>query len=231
MDFDPGEFLSHFSIYLALKPTTINPRTTLNLLLRSNCQPEQYINMRTIFYTTLLLSLLNLTVATSSRQLKLFRRDICSSNGEIDCDTNCMPVGSVCCNDGSGTYCPSGDRCVPDGCCPIGEQCSGGGGTLTVNDLTGTDSFPTSTGNSVYKSTTPTFYSTTPTFESTTRTFQSYSATAQPTATNTVTRSTVASTPSTTPVTQASGAALGRASHSFELHLIAGIAAGFFMLG
>jgi hypothetical protein len=43
-----------------------------------------------------------------------------------------MPVGSVCCNDGSSTSCPSGDICIPGGCCPIGSNCTDGGGTKTI---------------------------------------------------------------------------------------------------
>jgi hypothetical protein len=36
---------------------------------------------------------------------------------------------------GSATYCEIGQRCVTDGCCPLGETCSGGGGTQTVGGL------------------------------------------------------------------------------------------------
>ncbi|KAF2188389.1 hypothetical protein K469DRAFT_95000 [Zopfia rhizophila CBS 207.26] len=54
-----------------------------------------------------------------------------------------MPLGSVCCDDGSSTYCPIGDYCDTNGCCPLGKFCNGPGGTMTFDTLTGTGSFPT----------------------------------------------------------------------------------------
>jgi len=75
----------------------------------------------------------------------LLRRDLCTENGQVDCYNDCMPPDGNCCDDGSGTYCPSGEYCVPNGCCPNGEECSGGGGTITYDDLTGTGQFPTGT--------------------------------------------------------------------------------------
>jgi len=66
-------------------------------------------------------------------------RDICSSNGMVDCEQSCMPAGSQCCDDGSSTYCPVGQYCIPNACCPIGETCTGGGGgTTTVGTIVGT---------------------------------------------------------------------------------------------
>jgi len=56
-----------------------------------------------------------------------------------------MPPDGVCCNDGSGSYCPFDEYCVPNGCCPNGEKCSGGGGTITFDDFTGTGALPTAT--------------------------------------------------------------------------------------
>jgi hypothetical protein len=44
-----------------------------------------------------------------------------------------MPIGSVCCDDGSSTFCSIDETCVLDGCCPIGETCMGDGGTQTIN--------------------------------------------------------------------------------------------------
>ncbi|KAI0632715.1 hypothetical protein C8Q77DRAFT_1158190 [Trametes polyzona] len=45
----------------------------------------------------------------------------------------CFPLdGSVCCDDGSGTFCPPRNVCIPNGCCPIGETCQGSGGTITI---------------------------------------------------------------------------------------------------
>jgi len=46
-----------------------------------------------------------------------------------------MPIGAVCCNDDSSTYCRAGNRCIENGCCEIGEVCSGGGGTITNFDI------------------------------------------------------------------------------------------------
>src|ERR1700742_827480 len=101
--------------------------------------------MRAFLLAYFSIALINPSLAFSERQSGLLRRDICSDNQMVDCDTNCMPVGSRCCNDGSGTYCPSGDVCIPGGCCPIGKKCSGPGATMTNNILTGTGSFPTDT--------------------------------------------------------------------------------------
>lgn len=74
----------------------------------------------------------------------LFRRqsDSCAADGLAVCESSCMPLDGVCCDDGSSTYCDSGNYCVPGGCCETGETCSGGGGTIT-NIISG----PTSTGD------------------------------------------------------------------------------------
>ena len=56
----------------------------------------------------------------------------CPSNYPEVCDDSCMPAGSVCCHDGNGDFCPAAEVCNSVGCCPIGETCSGGGGTETV---------------------------------------------------------------------------------------------------
>jgi hypothetical protein len=61
-------------------------------------------------------------------------RQTCGSEGEATCEQSCMPLDAVCCNDGSSTFCPFGDVCIPNGCCPVGETCSGGGGTVTFNN-------------------------------------------------------------------------------------------------
>ena len=65
--------------------------------------------------------------------LRLQRRDICTDNNREVCDDSCMAPGSVCCNEGTGTYCPADTYCTADGCCPDGEFCVGGGGTSTVD--------------------------------------------------------------------------------------------------
>ncbi|KAF8861554.1 hypothetical protein BDZ45DRAFT_671865 [Acephala macrosclerotiorum] len=65
----------------------------------------------------------------------LLARQSCSSSGEATCDQSCMPIDAVCCNDGSSTFCPNGESCVPGGCCSDGETCDGsGGGTLTLDN-------------------------------------------------------------------------------------------------
>jgi hypothetical protein len=126
------------------------------------------------------LSLVPLSLATAGPRGLIFRRDICTDNGEVDCESKCMPPGAVCCNDGSSTYCPAGNNCIPNGCCPKGSTCSGGGGGTITNDiLTGTGTFPVggkTTSAAVVvattKSTTPIFTqaATTPVTKSTTNT-------------------------------------------------------------
>jgi hypothetical protein len=78
----------------------------------------------------------------SKRHVGLFRRDICTNNNEVDCESSCMPAGSVCCNDGSSTYCNAGSLCIPNACCPVGSTCTGSGGTQTLTVLTATGANP-----------------------------------------------------------------------------------------
>jgi hypothetical protein len=96
------------------------------------------------FNILLSLSLATFSLASPDRLGGLIRRDVCTDNAEVDCEQSCMPAGSVCCNDGSSTYCDSGDTCIPGGCCPVGQECSGPGGTQTFF-LTGTGVLPTDT--------------------------------------------------------------------------------------
>jgi hypothetical protein len=100
------------------------------------------------------LSLLTLSFASPDRQGGLVRRDICTDNSEVDCEQSCMPAGSVCCNDGSSTYCDPGEVCIPGGCCPRGQECSGPGGTQTLI-LTGTGALPTGNTSPLTTYTTP----------------------------------------------------------------------------
>lgn len=81
--------------------------------------------------------------------------DICAENGQVGCYSTCIPPDAVCCGDGSGTYCPSGEYCVPNGCCPNGQECNGGGGTITETGAlsTTTNSGAFSTATSVASST------------------------------------------------------------------------------
>ena len=102
--------------------------------------------MHFFFFVTFVLSFLNFTAAAPDAGLRiLHRRDVCTQNGQVDCYSNCMPPKAVCCSDGSGTYCPSGEYCVPGGCCPNGKTCTGGGGTSTITTLTGTGPSHTAT--------------------------------------------------------------------------------------
>ncbi|KAK8053619.1 hypothetical protein PG996_012920 [Apiospora saccharicola] len=50
---------------------------------------------------------------------------------ETNCESGCMPIGSVCCKDGTNTYCPINSVCNPGGCCPIGKTCKGGSGVAS----------------------------------------------------------------------------------------------------
>ena len=85
--------------------------------------------------STALVSLITLSaplVHAFSTYTPLHRRDICTDNNREVCDDSCMAPGSVCCNEGTGTYCPADTYCTADGCCPTGEVCVGGGGTIDV---------------------------------------------------------------------------------------------------
>ena len=85
--------------------------------------------------STTLISLLTLSAPLAhafSTYTPLHRRDICTDNNREVCDDSCMAPGSVCCNEGTGTYCPADTYCTADGCCPTGEICVGGGGTIDV---------------------------------------------------------------------------------------------------
>lgn len=64
---------------------------------------------------------------------------VCSSLGESICDSYCMDIDGVCCNEGHGRYCYVGQVCVSGGgCCTPGVDC--------LTD-TGGGSMPTSTTN------------------------------------------------------------------------------------
>jgi len=67
----------------------------------------------------------------SKNGVLMLRQSGCGSDNV--CGDSCSPIGTNCCNsfDGSSTYCEAGNSCVTDGCCPSGETCSGGGGTIT----------------------------------------------------------------------------------------------------
>jgi len=74
----------------------------------------------------------------------------------VDCESSCMPAGSVCCNDGSSTFCNAGSVCIPNGCCPVGQTCAGTGGTTTFADLTtGGSTIPTAAPSVSVLATTP----------------------------------------------------------------------------
>ena len=128
-----------FRSKISLKPHYKSPRIASRVKRHSSIMRPRLI--------AFLLSL-NLSLVTSDSErlhAHLFSRsDICTENNSVDCDFSCMPLGSVCCKDGSGTFCPSGTVCDSDGCCPIGKRCTGPGGTMTYDVLTGTGSLPTS---------------------------------------------------------------------------------------
>lgn len=100
-------------------------------------QPNPTFKMRSL---PSLLPLLSLAAALSPKLTPLHRRDICTDNFREPCDDSCMAPGSVCCNEGTGTYCPAATYCTADGCCPEGEICIGGGGTSTVDVFFGASS-------------------------------------------------------------------------------------------
>ncbi|PVI00758.1 hypothetical protein DM02DRAFT_671756 [Periconia macrospinosa] len=86
------------------------------------------------------------TVHAASKLHPFQRRDTCPSNQEA-CDTKCMDVGAVCCNTGSGSFCPAGTYCDNGGCCEEGETCTGKGSTSTktINEDSTSNSGGTST--------------------------------------------------------------------------------------
>ena len=108
---------------------------------------------RTLFF---FLSLILICLASSERRAGIFRRDLCTDNHQVDCESSCMPAGSVCCNDGSSTFCNAGSVCIPNGCCPVGQTCAGTGGTTTFADLTtGGSTIPTAAPSVSVLATTP----------------------------------------------------------------------------
>ncbi|KAK0631249.1 hypothetical protein B0T14DRAFT_518 [Immersiella caudata] len=48
-------------------------------------------------------------------------------SSERSCGDSCIPSSASCCSASEGSFCPSGYRCQSDGCCEIGELCSGPG--------------------------------------------------------------------------------------------------------
>ncbi|KAA8645411.1 hypothetical protein EYZ11_012053 [Aspergillus tanneri] len=68
--------------------------------------------------------------------------------GYKTCHSGCIPINYTCCPVLQGG-CEPGTYCTDEGCCPIGETCSGGGGissgTLTgtyTNTITATNTIP-----------------------------------------------------------------------------------------
>jgi hypothetical protein len=190
--------------------------------------------VQTLFFS---LSLITLSLANHPREARIFRRDLCTSNGYFDCGISCMPVGATCC-DASGSYCRAGTVCDGDGCCPVGRVCTGPGGTSTHDViLTGTGAAPTGGTIATTKAavTTPNTFTVAPIGTATTartsvitntqaaNTFQAFS-----TATSSGTRTTTAGGPST-PITQLSGAS-GRNGRRSEAFAVAILAAGQFLL-
>jgi hypothetical protein len=90
-----------------------------------------------------LLSLTTLTLASRDSPVLILRRDACTDINYVDCDDSCMPAGYICCGDGDGGFCPGGSACFPQGCCPLGETCDGGGGTMTYDIFISGSAVPT----------------------------------------------------------------------------------------
>jgi hypothetical protein len=90
------------------------------------------------------LPLVSFSLASYDRQAGIFRRDLCTDNGDADCDYSCMPADAVCCHFGSGAFCEAGTVCNREGCCPVGQECIGSAGTMTYYvSLTGAGAAPT----------------------------------------------------------------------------------------
>ena len=194
-------------------------------------EPIYHPSIKMRFNLFLSLMLATLSLARPDRLGGLFRRDLCTDNDEVDCEQSCMPAGSVCCNDGSSTYCDPGTTCIPGGCCPVGQQCSGPGGTETFL-LTGTGALPTggavattagNGGQSNIFTVAPLDTSTNLAGGSTPKTSSTKSAAGGSTATHT------AVSGGSTAATQASGGAPGQ-SRGSELYAIVVIAVGQFLL-
>ncbi|KAI0382149.1 hypothetical protein F5Y04DRAFT_49887 [Hypomontagnella monticulosa] len=64
----------------------------------------------------------------SFAQTKLLNSFATCGTGYTKCESGCMPIGDVCCNDNTDEYCLDGYYCVPGACCPIGKVCSGSSG-------------------------------------------------------------------------------------------------------
>jgi len=200
--------------------------------------------MRSILFATLGFSILNFTIAAPDSGLRIFhKRDLCTENYQVDCYDNCMPPDGVCCDDGSGTYCPFGEYCVPNGCCPNGEHCSGGGGTITYDVLTGTGTLPTNTIPTGVATTAAATYTTpyyTPTAVQTTQTTVAQATNSGNQATTNLNfqtqQTTVTNRPATTTTSSSgqftsSGNALSALSHGLERYALLLIAGGQLLLG
>jgi len=205
-------------------PSRLSPK---QLYSRHKLKTKKMALRRSILAAVFVLSCANFVTASpealprglSRNLMGLLRRDLCTENGQVDCFNDCMPPDGNCCDDGSGTYCPSGEYCVPNGCCPNGDECSGGGGTVTYDDLTGTGSFPTGT---AAQSTTQTFVQTpTTTFGNAATTAKASQTGLANTATSTThvnaETSTKASTAAVVTVTQGSSSSSGAGSTSSSI--------------
>ena len=182
------------------------------------------------FNPTLLLSLslISLSLASYDQQAGIFRRDLCTENGQTDCDDNCMPVGAVCCHEWQRRLCcDAGLVCNANGCCPPGEECIGGG-TMTYDiSLTGTGALPTGGPAATAGNTYTVAALDTSTTSAAGSTVQAHST---PSTTKvTVSTNTAASGGQSTPAAQAGGASGGH-SRGSGLYAMAVLAAGQFLL-
>lgn len=66
-----------------------------------------------------------LPIGLSNEALNLGLQGVCGNFQKV-CDTNfCIDTLTTCCGDGNGAFCKSGTTCVENGCCPIGQRCTG----------------------------------------------------------------------------------------------------------
>lgn len=151
---------SHLIVIWAISLTTQSSsfstygHTSTQPVSRQLFQPHHSTSSVTMYkqlFTVLLLVSLSLSLQPKPRSLPvdlLARQSTsCESDGSI-CGDSCMPTNANCCNDGSSTFCLSGEYCVTGGCCDDGEVCSGGGGgTLTFTGPIETNPSSSSSGS------------------------------------------------------------------------------------
>ncbi|KAF3034417.1 hypothetical protein E8E12_005967 [Didymella heteroderae] len=93
-----------------------------------------------MFKPTIFLPLLTAAVVSADMSALLVRRQTipvpCSADGRKDCGSGCIDATWTCCPSGAGgcpptAYCSLGSNGLY-GCCPLGEDCEGDGGSRTT---------------------------------------------------------------------------------------------------